>query len=557
MRPAGQPQTDDLELLLEVMPPRVKEAIAAHPKKGDLIEIVLDLGRLPEVRFPQRGEYIPGEPGEPVTREDLAYVVGRVGRFGKDNRAGIERTLHRISAIRNRVGDVVGLTCRVGRAVYGTVDILRDVIEAGESILLLGRPGVGKTTLLREAARVLADELSKRVVVVDTSNEIAGDGDIPHPGIGRARRMQVPSPEAQHAVMIEAVENHMPQVIVIDEIGTTAEAQAARTIAERGVQLIATAHGNTLENLLQNPTLSDLVGGIQAVTLSDEEARRRGTQKTVLERKAPPTFGVLIEIQDKDRLAVHHDVAEVVDRLLRDIPPRPETRVRTDGGEVEIHEPEPRTPPARSVGAGGDGRQGVKRRSRDARDPRDGRGGWEAREARTAREAAREVREEAPPTPSARPPKGKAVRVFPYAVSKSKLERAIRKFRLPLLILEDLDEADMVITLKAQERRQPRRLRDAEARGVPIYVIKSNTIAQMENFLRAQFSAAEPGTDDEAALREVEDAVDEVLDLGKPVELAPQGNYLRRLQHQLVERYGLMSESKGEEPYRRVIVYPG
>jgi stage III sporulation protein SpoIIIAA len=543
-------EPDDLGLLLTVMPPRVKEAIAAHPHKDGLIEIVLDLGRLPEVRFPQSGEDITSTP---VSREDLAYVVERVGRFGKDNRAGIERTLHRISAIRNRVGDVVGLTCRVGRAVYGTVDILRDVIEDGESILLLGRPGVGKTTLLREAARVLADELGKRVVVVDTSNEIAGDGDIPHPAIGRARRMQVPVPEAQHAVMIEAVENHMPQVIVIDEIGTTAETQAARTIAERGVQLIATAHGNTLENLLQNPTLSDLVGGIQAVTLSDEEARRRGTQKTVLERKAPPTFGVLIEIQDKDRLAVHHDVAEVVDRFLRDIPPRPETRVRMDGGEVEILEGEPRTPiSSTSSKAPPAPRPGARRRREADHDSR-GRG----REVRTAREAAREVREEAPPTASARPPKGKAVRVFPYAVSKAKLERAIRKFRLPLLIMEDLDEAEMVITLKAQERRQPRRLRDAEARGVPVYVIKSNTIAQMENFLRSHFNAAEPGTDDEAALREVEDAIDEVLDQGTIVELAPQGSYLRRLQHQLVERSGLVSESRGEDPYRRVVIFPG
>src|SRR5215203_4022904 len=330
---SGRPMTDDLELLLQVLPPAVRASIEPHPRRGELVELVLDLGRLPEARFPDAGEFLSDQM---VGREDLAYVVERVGRFGKDNRAGIERTLHRISAIRNRVGDVIGLTCRVGRAVFGTVDILRDVIEAGQSILLLGRPGVGKTTILREAARVLADDLSKRVIVVDTSNEIAGDGDVPHPGIGRARRMQVPSPDEQHGVMIEAVENHMPQVIVIDEIGTAAEALAARTIAERGVQLIATAHGNTLENLLQNPTLSDLVGGIQAVTLSDEEARRRGTQKTVLERKAPPTFGVLIEIQDKDRLAVHHDVAEVVDRLLRDVPPRPELRTRTAGGAVEI-----------------------------------------------------------------------------------------------------------------------------------------------------------------------------------------------------------------------------
>ncbi len=542
---AGHQATDDLELLLGVLPPSLRASIEARPDKGTVIELVLDLGRPPEIRFPDRGEYLSEHP---VSREDIAYVVDRVGHFGKDNRAGIARTLHRISAIRNRVGDVVGLTCRVGRAVFGTLDILRDVIEGGESILLLGRPGVGKTTLLREAARVLADELAKRVIVVDTSNEIAGDGDVPHPGIGRARRMQVPAPEEQHAVMIEAVENHMPQVIVIDEIGTTAEALAARTIAERGVQLIATAHGNTLENLLQNPTLSDLVGGIQAVTLSDEEARRRGTQKTVLERKAPPTFDVLIEIQDTDRLAVHHEVSEVVDRLLRDIPPRPEIRVRTVGGEVEIHEPAKSSMPPAAPSA-----TPRKRKSKDARDIQNP---WEAREARTAREAAREVREPFP-VQHARPPKGKAVRVFPYAVSKSKLERAIRKFRLPLLIMDDLDEAEMVITLKAQERRQPRRLRDAEARGVPVFIIKSNTIAQMENFLSAHFGATEPGSNDEAALREVEEAVDEVRDQGRPVELAPQGNYLRRLQHQLVERSGLVSESRGEDPYRRVVIFPG
>src|SRR5688572_6051973 len=330
---AGQQHTDDLKLLLTVMPPQVREAIERHPRKADLIEIVLDLGRKPEVRFPQSGEDISSEP---VSRDDLAYVVERIGRFGKDNRAGIERTLHRISALRNRQGDIVGLTCRVGRAVIGTVEVIRDVIEGGRSILLLGRPGVGKTTLLREAARVLADDLDKRVVVVDTSNEIAGDGDVPHPGIGKARRLQVPSPEQQHALMIEAVENHMPEVVVVDEIGTHQEALAARTIAERGVQLIATAHGTTLENLLANPTLADLVGGVEAVTLGDEEARRRRTQKTILERRASPTFDVLIEIQDRYRFAVHRDVAEAVDLLLAGQSPRPELRERGTDGRLAI-----------------------------------------------------------------------------------------------------------------------------------------------------------------------------------------------------------------------------
>src|SRR5512145_1153483 len=332
------------------MPPHIRRLLEEHAKHDVLLEVVLDLGRLPQARFLEHTEDLPGPK---VSHEDIDYVITHVSVFGKDNRAGIERTLHRISAIRNRVGTPIGLTCRVGRALFGTVDILRDVIEQGKSLLLLGRPGVGKTTLLREAARLLADDLGKRVIIVDTSNEIAGDGDIPHPGIGRARRMQVPSPTEQHAVMIEAVENHMPEVIVIDEIGTEAEALAARTIAERGVQLIATAHGNTLDNLLRNPTLTDLVGGIQAVTLSDEEARRRGTQKTVLERKAPPTFDVLVEIQDKERFAVHRDVAEVVDRVLRGQPAPAELRVRgAEGGYAVEAPPEPAESPGRPADLG-------------------------------------------------------------------------------------------------------------------------------------------------------------------------------------------------------------
>src|SRR5947199_8633604 len=306
--------TDDLEALLATLPPGIHDAVNRLENRSELLEIVMDLGRLAEGRFPE-GEVILST--QPVTSADLEYVVERIGEFGDDNRAGIERTLHRISALRNRKGKVVGLTCRIGRAVLGSIALIRDIVEQGQSILILGRPGVGKTTLLREIARVLADEANKRVVVVDTSNEIAGDGDIPHPGIGRARRMQVARTVEQHAVMSEAVENHMPQVIVIDEIGTELEAVAARTIAERGVQLVATAHGNSLENLLVNPTLNDLLGGIQTVTLADDAARRRGTQESVLERKSPPTFDVLVELHDRDRLAIHQPLAEVVDAALR------------------------------------------------------------------------------------------------------------------------------------------------------------------------------------------------------------------------------------------------
>lgn len=509
--------THDVDLLLAVIPPYIREALETKEHRDLLIEVVLDLGRLPEARFPDHMEELSAAS---VSEEDIHYVVSRIGEFAKDNRAGIERTLHRISAIRNRVGVIVGLTCRVGRAVFGTVDILRDVIESGASMLLLGRPGVGKTTLLREAARVLADEFSKRVIVVDTSNEIGGDGDIPHPGIGRARRMQVPSPERQHAVMIEAVENHMPEVIVIDEIGTEAEALAARTIAERGVQLIATAHGISLDNILQNPTLSDLLGGIQAVTLSDEEARRRRTQKTVLERKAPPTFNVLIEIQDKDRLAVHHNTAGVVDAFLRGAAVEAEIRVRTGDGKVEIQQP---TPEPESF----------------------------AVERKTASERP------AAPAPLHKRPRGRTLRIFTYGVSRSRLERAIDKFHAPARVVVDLDRANLILTLKSQEKRQPKRLLAAQEQGVPLHVIKSNTMPQMENFLRSVFEIAdEQELHDEAALREAEAGVDEVLERGAPVELSPQNSHLRRLQHQLAERYRLASRSKGREPFRRVIIYP-
>lgn len=522
--------TDDLDLLLDVMPPAIREAL--DERQEDLLEIVLDLGRIPEARYPDRVEDLSSDP---VRWEDLEYVVDRVGRFGDDNRAGIERTLHRISALRNRDGRVVGLTCRVGRAVYGTVNVVRDVIEQGRSVLLLGRPGVGKTTLLREAARVLADDLGQRVVVVDTSNEIAGDGDVPHPGIGRARRMQVPSVQAQHAVMIEAVENHMPEVVVIDEIGTEAEALAARTIAERGVQLIATAHGNTLENLLQNPTLADLVGGIQAVTLSDEEARRRRTQKTVLERKAPPTFDVVVEIQAKDRLAIHHQVAEEIDAFLRGFDLTPEKRLRQEDGEVEIRAPKTRAPET----AHENGSASPRRNDAFRQDGQDGQDGRDRRDLSHLR---------------------RTKRIYPYAIHRSRLQKAIRKLGIRARLVDDLHEADLVITTKAHSRRGIRRLTDAESRGIPVYPLRSNTIAQMEKLLTAtlggESTPAEAEESTQAALAEVDNALDEVLDSGRPVELTPRSRNLRRLQHELVESNGLTTQSRGKEPYRRVVIYP-
>ena len=501
---------DNLEQLLDVLPPHIRDVLIGMDNLHDLLEIVLDLGRRPEARFPDGFVYLSEEP---VTRDDIDYVVRRVGEFGDDNRAGIERTLHRISAIRNRKGHVIGLTCRIGRAVFGTIDIIRDVIESGKSVLLLGRPGVGKTTMLRETARVLADELNKRVVIVDTSNEIAGDGDVPHPAIGHARRMQVPRSTRQADVMIEAVENHMPEVIVIDEIGTEAEAQAARTIAERGVQLVATAHGNTLENLVLNPTLSDLIGGIQAVTLSDEEARKRGTQKTVLERKAPPTFPVVIEIQDRDRLAVHHDVASTVDRWLRGFDPQPEIRMRRVDGAIDIQPaPAPETP-------------------------------------------AREPAPQAAPPNGAGPryPAGGFIRIYPYAVSRNRLERAIAETGAPVRVTEDPHQAHIVLTLKGQYRKMPKKLREVERNGVPVHVIRSNTLTQIQAFLLELMEGDEEETD---AIIEAEAAIQKVRRELHPVELSPRRPYLRRLQHELIERAQLKSISVGEEPYRRVRILP-
>ena len=305
---------NDLEKLIENLPFFLQEYLNKHVSKDQLIEIILDLGRRPEARFISGPEYLSQKI---VSWQDIDYITKRISKFSNENRAGIERTLHRISCIRNRQFLINGLTCRVGRAVFGTISVVRDLLEYEQSVLILGKPGVGKTTIIREIARVLADEMEKRVIIIDTSNEIAGDSDIPHSGIGRARRMQVAKTELQHQVMIEAVENHMPQVIIIDEIGTELEVLAARTIAEKGVQLVGTTHGNCLENLIKNPPLADLIGGIQYVTLSDDEAKRRGTQKSILERKAYPAFEIIIEINDQTSWTIHEDVKNSVDLFLR------------------------------------------------------------------------------------------------------------------------------------------------------------------------------------------------------------------------------------------------
>ena len=537
--------TDDLQRLLALLPTPVQNALAPAERRSQLLEVVLDLGRIPEARYPGRSVELGGHCLE---RQDLEEMVNRIGQFGADNRAGIERTLHRISAIRNRSGAVVGLTCRVGRAVFGTVAIVRDLLDSGESLLLMGRPGVGKTTALREIARVLAEDLHKRVVVIDTSNEIAGDGDIPHPAIGRARRMQVARPELQHQVMIEAVENHMPEVIVIDEIGTELEAQAARTIAERGVMLVATAHGNALANLIKNPTLCDLVGGIESVTLGDDEARRRRTQKTVLERAAEPTFPLAVEMHSRHRWAVHDDVGRTVDLLLRGQSPRPQERELLADGGVRLVDPEPSTP------------QPPQRRPALAvvplPDPR-----------RSARRS--DAPEKSTPVETAREQK---LQVLCCGLSRQRLEEAVRCHGWPVKAVDDLACADVLLSVRQGLGRQPELRRQAREAGVPILVIKSDSLAQVERALERLLNRQplpvrdqeperasghpDPG-DALAALEECRLAVEQiVMPEGRPVELLPRNENVLQMQADLVARYSLHSDVYGSSDQRRLRVFP-
>ena len=530
--------TDDLDRLIALLPDAVQVELASEACRQQLLEVVLDLGRVPEARYPGRAKAL-GE--DCLSRDDLQATVARLGRFGADNRAGIERTLHRISAIRNRQGEVVGLTCRVGRAVFGTVAMVRDLLDDGRSLLLMGRPGVGKTTALREIARVLADELERRVIVIDTSNEIAGDGDIPHPAIGRARRMQVVRPELQHQVMIEAVENHMPEVIVIDEIGTELEAQAARTIAERGVMLVATAHGNALANLIKNPTLCDLVGGIQSVTLGDEEARRRRSQKTVLERAAEPTFPVAVEIHNRDRWAVHTDVATTVDQLLRGQQPRVQQRELTAAGTVQLVDPpEPKGPlrrPSLSV---------VPKPRPVVDQPR--LAGLEDSE----------------------PERSDDLQVLCCGISKRLVDEAIRRHHWSVRIVEDLGDADVVLSIRQGLGREPALRRQARELRVPILVIKADTLPQIERALerllsRRSTKAESTETtvdlheqdDERAGLEECRLAVEQVvMPQGRPVELLPRTDRVLRMQKDLVSRYRLRSDVFGEANSSRLRVFP-
>lgn len=520
---------EDLEKLYKVLPPKV----LMHLKEKDLedlIEVVLDLGRVPEIRRSDgRIEYL----GTSLTtQEDLDQFTEKIEDFTNDNRSGIPGTLHRISAIKNRKGKTIGLTCRIGRVVTGTILCIKDIVLKNKSILFLGRPGVGKTTKLREIARTLADEMGKRVVVVDTSNEIAGDGDVPHRAIGHSRRMQVPSPERQKDIMIEAVQNHTPEVIVVDEIGTEEEALAARTIAERGVMLIATAHGNTLENLIKNPVLSDLIGGVNSVTLGDDEARRRATQKTILEREKKPTFDIVIEIIDRDTLSIYTDVAEAVDYILREWPIKPEIR-RVDSEAPQIKIAEALQPVAVEKIEVPDN---VMNRNFNVE------------------KYIKEVQD--------------FKKVYIYAVNRTIVDKAIERLGISAEVTRNIDEADLVIAHKSYSKGGAKILGIAKDYRLPVHYVKTNSMPQIQKVLK---EALRLDKDDdleitqnyldetELALDEVKDAVKKLQNGEQEVSLAPRNARIRKLQHELLDQHNLRSESvgEGEERHLKVVkIFP-
>lgn len=524
---------NDLDCLTEVLPDKVRKYIS-YEKMEDVIEIVLDIGRTPEIRH--AGGKIEYLGSEFVQEVDINFITSRIQEFTSDNRSGIPGTLHRISAIRNRQGKIIGLTCRIGRVVTGTIACIKDICLMNKSILFLGRPGVGKTTKLREISRLVADELGKRVVIVDTSNEIAGDGDTPHPAIGHARRMQVTQPEYQKDIMIEAVENHTPEVIVVDEIGTEAEAQAARTIAERGVMLIATAHGNSLENLIKNPTLSDLVGGIQSVTLGDDEAKRRASQKTVLEREKQPTFDVVIEILDRNTLAVYKDTAEAVDYILRGWPIRPEIRkVDKTYDTVQNTKDEPKiTDIPKEIN-----------KLEQKIEPSDS-----LKFSFSRQKYVEEV-------------KG-FKKIYLYAVSRTIVEKVIERLDLNAEITRSIEDADIVIAHKNFAKGGAKVLSTANDYRLQIFYIKTNSMAQIQKVLKEALDIVETSQtlcgyydDAERALDEAKAAINKILAGAEHVELTPQNQHIRKLQHELVEQHNLESKSVGEGNNRHLRIIGG
>ena len=548
---------DDLNQLLDVLPKFISDTLRKHPNRGQLIEIVLDIGRRPEARFSNSTQYLSYRT---IVWQDLDLILKRLGKFSGDNRAGIEKTLHRISSLRNRQGSVIGLTCRIGRAIFGTVSIIRDLLEQKKSILLLGRPGVGKTTAIREIARVLSDGMQKRVIIIDTSNEIAGDGDLPHPSIGKARRMQVSNHQNQHEVMIEAVENHMPEIIIIDEIGTELEAVAARTIAERGVQLVGTAHGNTLENLIKNPTITDLVGGIQYVTLGDEEAKRRGSSKSILERKAPPTFDAAVEIHDPKIWAIHDNIEQSVDFLLQgqSFPIQKRSLIKNTNTEIIVeckifyNQKESNTFQNNSLKS-----SGTEKKQKNSyllnRMTNEDKG-------KTKKILKNNLEQE-------------FTFLYVYGINNQDLKSLIKTLKLPIIITKEIQYADAILALANLVKNNRKLKQISHSKKITIHTIQSNSLLQIAKALRLLAKKSSIlNTKDKTInttingiinrefltpLDETRLAIEEiVVTKNIAIDLFPRPYSIRKQQHELVHHYRLIGITVGKDKNKRLRIFP-
>nr|YP_009395201.1 hypothetical protein [Bryothamnion seaforthii]ARW63969.1 hypothetical protein [Bryothamnion seaforthii] len=558
---------DDLDKLLDILPDFVKNPLDKHPNKKLLIEIVMDLGRRPEARFPDGPQYLSKVN---VSWHDLDFCIKKIPRFSGDNRSGIECTLHRISSIKNRKGNIIGLTFRVGRAIFGTVSIIRDLLYNNKSILLLGKPGVGKTTAIREITRVLADEMEKRVVIIDTSNEIAGDGDIPHPAIGRARRMQVTRPELQHQVMIEAVENHMPEVIIIDEIGTELEALAARTIAERGVQLVGTAHGNYLESVIKNPTLSDLIGGIQYVTLGDDEAKRRGSQKSILERKATPAFQVAIEIHKRDSWIIHEKVDQTVDLILQGSVLSLQRRKINQYGSIIIE-----SETSDSVEFNSYGNMAYIHKSRVIKQsnllisPKQNQNIINSLNNASIRSFSSIKSTNSKLSRDIIHNSYNLIKLYVYGINIQQIETTINTLNLSISLTRDISKANYILALRSHIKQNCKVRQIAKSNHIIIYTIHNNNInnviralKQMQHLHTFSYSSwyqlcQYKSLVELDALFEVRCAIEKIVLFHKEsVELLSYSTIINNLQCKLIKMYNLKYSNSLNNGYRILIIYP-
>nr|QCI04625.1 hypothetical protein [Apoglossum ruscifolium] len=556
---------DDLDKLLEILPDFVKNPLEKHSNRKYLLEVVMDLGRRPEARFAEGPEYLSKIL---ITCNDLDFCIKKIGHFSGDNRSGIQSTLHRISSIKNRNGSIVGLTCRVGRAIFGTISIIRDLLHTGQSLLLLGKPGVGKTTAIREIARILADEMEKRVIIIDTSNEIAGDGDIPHPAIGRARRMQVARPELQHQVMIEAVENHMPEVIIIDEISTELEVLAACTIAQRGVQLVGTAHGNYLESVIKNPILADLVGGIQYVTLGDEEAKRRGSQKSIIERKAVPAFKVAIEIHKRDSWIIHEKVDQVVDQILQGSILYTQSRRFDNDGSINIACENSNSTEFIFRNMNNYTNKNLYLTSKKLLNLKKYNNSSLFMSNYTCNNNLNKTDLDNKFTVNSIQ-NNNTIQLYSYGINIQQIESIIKILNISIVLTRDIMKADIILALRNYVKNNNKIRLIAKNKQITIYTIHSSTINNISRGLKQILNlykifyidwnnlCLNKNMDQINVLLETRLAIEKLVLIKKQsVELLPQNSSVRKLQYELISLYNLKYNSSGKESYKSLRIYP-